>query len=307
MSDLDERAFREAAFAWLRAQKLVKSTFTRDDLSKFDFLGERTRLLGPYTGIWKPRQLSSALSISTAYVEDERKRPYQDGIGSDGMLRYKWRGTNPNQSDNVALRRAMERGDELIWFVGVGYVGSRTQTYEAIFPVTLVAEEPNEHQFVVQCDSNQMHLPDSSPSQIVEIAKKYNERIVKTRYHQPIFRSRVLQAYEQRCAVCRLPFVELLDAAHIKADSQGGSAHITNGLALCKIHHGAFDSNIMGISPDYVVRIRESVLQTFDGPTLQHALKEMEGETLRQLPMDSRQMPDRELLAERFAVFSLAS
>jgi putative restriction endonuclease len=122
-----------------------------------------------------------------------------------------------------------------------------------------------------------------------------------------LFRTAVIRAYEKRCAVCRLPFTELLDAAHIRADSNDGAARVSNGLALCKIHHGAFDTNIIGISPDYVVRVRNSVLQTFDGPTLQHSIKEMDGERLRQMPRSRAERPDRDLLAERFELFGRAS
>ena len=82
---------------------------------------------------------------------------------------------------------------------------------------------------------------------------------------------------------------------------------MSNGLALCKIHHGAFDANIIGISPEYVVHVRESVLQTFDGPTLQHSIKEMNGERLRQLPAIRSERPDRDLLADRFDTFRQAS
>jgi putative restriction endonuclease len=98
----------------------------------------------------------------------------------------------------------------------------------------------------------------------------------------------------------------LLDAAHIKADADGGSANVTNGLALCKIHHGAFDSNIIGITPDYKIQVKESVLATFDGPTLQHSIKEMNGEVLRQIPDQKNQQPDKNLLAERFERFLAA-
>jgi putative restriction endonuclease len=107
--------------------------------------------------------------------------------------------------------------------------------------------------------------------------------------------------------VCRLPIAELLDAAHIRSDASGGSAKVSNGLSLCKIHHGAFDANLIGISPDSVVHVKESVLDTFDGPTLQHSIKEMNGETLRQLPRARAERPDRELLAERFDTFARAS
>jgi putative restriction endonuclease len=82
-----------------------------------------------------------------------------------------------------------------------------------------------------------------------------------------------------------------------------GSAAICNGLALCKIHHGAFDANMLGITPDYRVRIEESVLDTFDGPTLQHALKEIDGAQLAQVPTRTVERPDRGLLDERYQRF----
>jgi hypothetical protein len=49
------------------------------------------------------------------------------------------------------------------------------------------------------------------------------------------------------------------------------------------------------------------VLQTFDGPTLQHSIKEMHGEMLRQLPSSRSKRPDRNLLEERFSTFRAAS
>ena len=308
-NDAEELEFREAVFAWIRAQQLRTPFFTRDDLAQFPFKGSTYRLIGPQTGIWKIAALSdSAIAISTAYVEDGKPRPYEDGEGPDGMQRYKWRGTDPNQSDNRALRRAMERGLPLIWLVGIGFVpGTRTQLFDVRFPVYLVGEEPSLYQFVVALEIGQQVVSQEQSPGAIEIVKRYNERIVKTRYHQPIFRARVIHAYEERCAVCRLPFTELLDAAHIKPDSQGGSANISNGLSLCKIHHGAYDSNIIGISPDYQIHVKESVLETFDGPTLQHSIKEMNGEKLRQIPSTKSHQPDRNLLEERFEIFRHAS
>jgi putative restriction endonuclease len=308
LNDAEELDFREAAFAWVRSQQLRTPFFTRDDL-RFQFRGESHRLIGTMTGIWKIAAFSdSALSILSSYVPDGKRRPYEDGEGPDGMQRYKWRGTDPNQSDNRALRRAMERGLPLIWLVGIGYVpGTQTQLFDVRFPVYLVGEEPSQHQFVVALEAGQQVVPPEQSPDALEIVKRYNERIVKTRYHQPIFRARVIHAYEERCAVCRLPFTELLDAAHIKPDSQGGSASINNGLSLCKIHHGAYDSNIIGIYPDYKIHVKESVLATFDGPTLQHSIKEMNGETLRQIPTEKKSKPDRDLLAERFQTFREAS
>lgn len=306
--DSEEIAFREAAFAWMRARQLHTPFFTREDLARFQYGEDVYRLIGPQTGIWKVADLSdAAIAISTAYVPDGVPRPYEDGEGPDGLQRYKWRGTDANQSDNRALRRALERGLPLLWLVGIGYApGTKTQLFDVRFPVYLLGEEPDLQQFVVGFEEDQKSLRQIQSLQDLEIVKRYNERIVKARYHQPIFRARVIHAYEKRCAICRLPFAELLDAAHIKPDSQGGSAAVSNGLSLCKIHHGAFDSNLIGISSDYRVHVKEAVLATFDGPTLQHSLKEMDGELLRQIPSTKSLQPDRELLAERFEVFQAA-
>ncbi|MBN2352090.1 MAG: HNH endonuclease, partial [Spirochaetales bacterium] len=62
-------------------------------------------------------------------------------------------------------------------------------------------------------------------------------------------------AYSRSCTVCRLKHPELLDAAHIIPDAEeSGEPVIPNGLALCKIHHSAYDKNIIGITPDYELK-----------------------------------------------------
>ena len=308
-SDLDDLAFRETVFAWLRARILTAETFTRDELSEFVFNNHRHRLVGTQTGIWRVKEFSAAaISILTSYVPDGGSRPYDDNVGDDGLLRYKWRGTDPNTADNLWLRAAMQRHLPLVWFTGIGYrPGTHTQVFKPEFPVWLVAEEPDQHQFVVAVEAGQRAIPAGADEATVEITRRYNQQTVWARHHQPLFRTAVLHAYERRCAVCRLPFAELLDAAHIQSDSTGGAAKVSNGLSLCRIHHGAFDTNIIGISPDYVVHVKESVLDTFDGPTLQHSIKEMHGERLRQLPQLRSSRPDRDLLAERFETFAAAS
>ena len=78
-----------------------------------------------------------------------------------------------------------------------------------------------------------------------------------------------------------------------------------NGLALCKIHHGAYDANILGIDPEYRVHIRLSVLEERDGPMLRHGIQEMEGATIV-LPREDALKPRRDYLEERFARFRAA-
>ena len=117
-----------------------------------------------------------------------------------------------------------------------------------------------------------------------------------------------MRAYRTRCSVCALAHGELLDAAHILPDSSpGGIAAVRNGLALCKLHHAAFDANILGINADLVVSIREDLLAEIDGPVLQHGLQECHGERLRIVPSARSERPDPEFLDERFQAFVAAA
>jgi putative restriction endonuclease len=118
------------------------------------------------------------------------------------------------------------------------------------------------------------------------------------------FRATVMRAYNTQCAVCALRHGQLLDAAHIVPDShEQGIASVRNGLALCKIHHAAFDAKILGIRPDMVVQIRADLLDEIDGPMLEHGLKERHNQRLMVLPRVRAEQPDRSLLEigyERF-------
>ena len=79
---------------------------------------------------------------------------------------------------------------------------------------------------------------------------------------------------------------KLLDAAHIVGDRrhERGDPMVPNGLAMCKIHHAAFDTNILGIRPDRVVEIRSDILEEHDGPMLRHGLQELHGAEARSAP-----------------------
>jgi len=98
----------------------------------------------------------------------------------------------------------------------------------------------------------------------------------------------------------------LLDAAHILPDHHPqGDPIVPNGLALCKIHHAAYDSNILGIRPDCVVQLRGDVLVEIDGPMLRHGLQEMHGRGIH-LPRSRADRPERSRLEERYEQFLAA-
>jgi putative restriction endonuclease len=81
---------------------------------------------------------------------------------------------------------------------------------------------------------------------------------------------------------------------------------VPNGLALCKIHHAAYDQRILGIRPDYVIEIHQRLLDELDGPMLRYGLQEHHGKPLMRLPRRRADLPDRDRLEERYAQFRAA-
>jgi putative restriction endonuclease len=179
--------------------------------------------------------------------------------------------------------------------------------YEPSFPVWVVEEEQAAHQFVVALDevARDQWRADLVTESSFHPVRRYAERIRLERLHQPVFRGRVLLAYESQCALCRLRHPPLLDAAHIKEDSEGGEPIVPNGVAMCAIHHRAFDAQVLGVRPDYKVEIRAEVLAERDGPTLIHTLQEMHGAVIL-LPRHRAERPSKELLEERYERFRSA-
>jgi putative restriction endonuclease len=77
------------------------------------------------------------------------------------------------------------------------------------------------------------------------------------------------------------------------------------GLALCTIHHSAYDADIVGVRPDLVVEVRHDVLVETDGPMLRHGLQEMAGVRLLQ-PRERAARADVAALEERYEQFRAA-
>ncbi len=93
-----------------------------------------------------------------------------------------------------------------------------------------------------------------------------------------VSRQRDLLAYQTQCAICRLRHAEPLEAAHILPDDHPkGEPIVPIGLAICTLHHAAFDRHILGVRPDLVVEVRHDILREPDGPMLKHRLQRFQG------------------------------
>lgn len=261
----------------------------------FEFEGERIPLALRARGIWKPRQAEAALSITTAAPKPGVTPPYDDEVGGEGWFHYRYQGTDPDAAANRALRRARELGRPLVYFYGLA-----PGWYLPIFPAYVVEDDKVGLTARVSADHPGLAIESLLAGGSSLAAKEYATGTAKRRLHQARFRQLVVTAYQERCTVCRLHHPVLLDAAHILEDrDQRGLPEVPNGMALCKIHHGAYDANILGVDPDYRIHIRKDILEEIDGPMLRHGLQEMHG-SLIQLPRREVWRPRREYLEERF-------
>lgn len=279
------------AAALLRRADETGGYVTWDELASFVLPdGSVERLVDPGRGgIWNPSAYVATLTIITS-----PDGPYPDREIDGGLLQYSYQ-KGPEGGKNRKLQAAMTLGLPVIRLNKVA-----KNAYNPIYPVFVVGNNPIAREFTLTVDEVLRVVPQRVLS---PIEKVYAARTVQARVHQPAFRARIMLAYEGQCSVCTLKHPELLDAAHIIEDGQpGGDPVVTNGLSLCKIHHAAYDRQLLGITPDYLVQINTQLLHEIDGPMLRHGLQEMHGRTLT-TPSRRQDRPDPHRLQQRYSRF----
>lgn len=277
----------------------------------FDHRGDRIRLANMPKGIFRPKSMTGgALSIKTTVPKRGHKPRYDDQVASGtGHFVYQLERRGPLSSDNQQLRRSFELGAPMVYLYGIA-----PALYRPLWPVFVVGWDQHAQTCNVSVDelgapsedvvAADQALTEYGPETVIR--RRYTTILTKKRLHQDAFRALVLRAYKSRCAVCGLPRDELLDAAHIIPDEDvRGRPEVSNGLALCQLHHRAYDRNIVGISADYEVRIAPRVMGDRDGPVLEHAIKGMQGRRIR-LPVQATDHPRRDYLHQRFLEFVAA-
>jgi putative restriction endonuclease len=296
-----DESLRMACFASLdvlRAQHGEDIPYVSGLDAGFPFQGTRVPFFSRMKGIFRAaaQRGPAALAVQTSW-----KSPYGDSQSDDGFF-YAYRAGSTDQADNRAIRSAFELAVPIVYLVG-----TRPGHYRATYPAYVIADDPAARMVVIAPGAMVGPIDEREPAPILdEVARRYATREVRVRLHQGRFRAIVLPAYRDRCAICRLREIALLDAAHITGDALAeGAASITNGLSLCSIHHRAFDQHLVGVSPDYTVRVSPRLLDEEDGPMLD-LLKQFHDAPLI-LPSRGANRPDPERLAERFDLFLGAS
>jgi putative restriction endonuclease len=107
------------------------------------------------------------------------------------------------------------------------------------------------------------------------------------------FRRKVLTAYGNRCAMCGVQ-LRLLDAAHVlPVDQPGSTDETSNGVALCALHHRAYDRALVAFDTAYAIHMNTKQLAELTALSLAGGLRQFRA-ALRPhllLPPDSRDHP----------------
>ncbi|HCH3650858.1 TPA: HNH endonuclease [Vibrio parahaemolyticus] len=109
-----------------------------------------------------------------------------------------------------------------------------------------------------------------------------------TKSRDPEFRRKVLRAYNYKCAVCGFDLAMDnvtvgVEAAHIKWKQYFGPCDISNGIALCSIHHKAFDRGAITLDSHFKVNVSPAVT---GGELVERLIWDFDGKAIR-LPRES--------------------
>lgn len=175
------------------------------------------------------------------------------------------------------------RSDFLLWYVQEGQP-IHDADQDAGEVAALANATPEEEAGLVESSTSPDEL--TRRVQLVEIMRAFRDAR---------FRPLVLQAYNNRCAVCATA-LKLVDAAHIIPISDPrGDDDVTNGLALCRLHHAAYDTGLIGVRSDYGVVLNSAAATRLRQVGLDGGLLEFSGAlpaTIR-VPRVPEVRPDR--------------
>jgi putative restriction endonuclease len=113
------------------------------------------------------------------------------------------------------------------------------------------------------------------------------------------FARRVLSAYDHRCAMCETQ-LRLIDGAHILPVEHDGNDQTRNGIALCALHHRAYDRSLVTFDPSFKVHVNGAMVKELKTNDRAGGLKEFQ-DRLRPIlvvPADKKDRPSKNFVTK---------
>ncbi|MYC63580.1 MAG: hypothetical protein F4X16_12250 [Caldilineaceae bacterium SB0661_bin_34] len=130
----------------------------------------------------------------------------------------------------------------------------------------------------------------------------YTHRRMEDRVSKARFRIDVLEAYRETCTFSGLSQPQLVDAVSIVPGANGGNVDVTEGLCMSRLHHAAFNVNLLGVDPDGRIHVSEQLDAREAGDSFSRQLTSLAGRRIS-MPRTPELHPNRDLLAVRFEQF----
>ncbi len=262
-----------------------------------EYDNEKIHIANKARGIFKPKQMSRGLvSIKTTIPRKGRINIYNDKE-DNGFFRYSLQRGDSKAGGNKYLWEALEDSTPFIYFYPIA-----PAVYKAIWPC-FVKNINARDSYAEITVGYKLPISDESEKKWIipeDIETRYIVREAKTRLHQASFREAVLFAYDKKCAITGLSSQKLLEAAHIIPDQLiGKNQPIANGIALSRLHHKAYDANLIGIDPDYKIHISDELIFGGDNRFLKVGILDFKGRYINP-PKNIAMYPNKDYLARRF-------
>ncbi|MDB2606979.1 HNH endonuclease [Zobellia sp.] len=104
-----------------------------------------------------------------------------------------------------------------------------------------------------------VQAPDEVNDAVIETITLERRSVVQTvtkKLRDNSFKNRVLTAYSNQCSFCGVQ-LKLIDAAHIVPVEHNGTDQTSNGIALCAMHHRAYDRKLIGFNEEYQIMVHD--------------------------------------------------
>lgn len=144
---------------------------------------------------------------------------------------------------------------------------------------TIIETHLSHYRPIVESAANENQLINEAARKLrQEVLSRDTENEAVSPARSAAFRQEIMRLYDYTCAACRLrivtpDFKSAVDAAHIIRFADSHDDVINNGMALCKLHHWAFDEHLIAVSDSYTLLVSSSFDERGRGDLLLRNLK----------------------------------
>ena len=181
---------------------------------------------------------------------------HQDELGASPSIQLREDALHQAVIDGFAPHN--KGNDELVIAFRPDFFASYVDAIESIHECGQVASEIEMLNRIAQ---NPEGVGDGEVEDEIAEPRRYAVISTKRALREVGFRTRVLTAYGQSCAMCGVQ-LRLLDGAHILPAAHPDSTDGTdNGGGLCALHHRAFDRAFVTFDPEFRIHVNPNTVE----------------------------------------------